>query len=71
MSGTTNSLRQHRDAAALTQADLARALNVSRQTIISIEQGRYAPSLELALRLAAHFALPVEALFALIPDAPA
>lgn len=61
-----NQLRATREARGLTQADLAQALGVSRQTIISLEQGRYSPSLELALRLARRFALPLEALFQLV-----
>ncbi len=61
-----NHLREARDAQGLTQADLAQALGVSRQTVISLEQGRYFPSLELTLRLARHFAQPVESLFQLI-----
>ncbi len=58
-----NQLRASRDARGLTQADLAEALGVSRQTVISLEQGRYSPSLELALRLARYFGQPLEALF--------
>ena len=61
-----NQLRTTREARGLTQADLAQVLGVSRQTIISLEQGRYSPSLELALRLARRFALPLEALFQLV-----
>ena len=49
----------------MTQADLADALNVSRQTVISLEQGRYMPSLDLALKLARHFGQSVESLFEL------
>jgi putative transcriptional regulator len=60
-----NQLRQAREARGLTQADLAQALGVSRQTVISLEQGRYSPSLELALRLARYFAQPLEGLFQL------
>lgn len=67
MTAVLTHLRAHREARGMTQADLAMALSVSRQTIISIEQGRYAPSLDLALRLARHFATPVESLFQL-PD---
>ncbi len=64
-----NHLRAARAAAGLTQADLAAALDVSRQTVISLEQGRYLPSLELALRLARRFNQSVEQLFELIsPD---
>ena len=66
-----NRLRATREAAALTQADLAAALDVSRQTVISLEQGRYLPSLEHALRLARHFNQSVEQLFELIaPEQP-
>lgn len=65
MSGLVNRLRELREGKGMTQADLAGAIGVSRQTIISIEQGRYAPSLELALRLARLFARPVEELFRL------
>jgi putative transcriptional regulator len=61
-----NHLRASRDGAGLTQANLAAALGVSRQTVISLEQGRYQPSLELALRLARLFGKPVEELFQLL-----
>ncbi len=46
-----------------TQQSLAKALGVSRQTIITIESGRYLPSLELALRIARHFGKRVEDVF--------
>lgn len=61
----TNRLRVLRADRGLSQADLAQALGVSRQTVNAIETGRYEPSLSLALRLAAHFATPVEAIFTL------
>ena len=48
---------------ALTQAELAAALGVSRQTVNSIEVGRYIPSLPLALAIARHFQRPVEEIF--------
>lgn len=51
-----------------SQQALADALGVSRQTIIAIESGRYAPSLDLALRIARHFGQPVEAIFTLDDD---
>jgi putative transcriptional regulator len=51
----------------MSQADLAAALGVSRQTVISIENGRYLPSLPLAFRIARLFAMPIEKLFD--PDA--
>lgn len=64
MSGLANRLRELREAEPRqTQAELADALNVSRQTIIALESGKYAPSLLLALRLAAHFGKPVEEIF--------
>ena len=58
-----NSLRERRIRARLTQADLAAALQVSRQTVISIENGRYLPSLPLAFRIARLFQVPLEELF--------
>jgi putative transcriptional regulator len=50
-----NSVREHSKNAGLTQEDLAAAMSVSRQTIISIEKGKYVPSLPLALKLARYF----------------
>ncbi len=47
----------------MTQQALAEAVGVSRQTIIAIEQGRYSPSLEVALKIAETFARPVEEIF--------
>jgi putative transcriptional regulator len=49
----------------MTQEELAERAGVTRQTIISIERGRYCPSIELALTLARIFGVPVEALFEL------
>jgi putative transcriptional regulator len=47
----------------LTQEGLAEALGVTRQTVIAIEKGNYAPSVHLALKIARHFKLPVEKIF--------
>jgi putative transcriptional regulator len=58
-----NDVRELRGARGLTQGELAAELNVSRQTIISIEKGRYVPSLPLALALARFFGKPVEEVF--------
>ena len=58
-----NNLREFRERKGLTQEGLAGALGVTRQTIISIESGRYVPSLQLALRLARQFRCKVEDLF--------
>ncbi len=51
-----------------TQAQLAAEAGVSRQTINSIETGRFEPSLNLALKLARLFATPVDTIFALPED---
>ena len=58
-----NRLEELRRERGIRQEDLANALGVSRQTIISLEKGKYNPSLALALRLARYFAMPVEAIF--------
>jgi putative transcriptional regulator len=60
-----NSVREHRKNAGLTQEDLAAAMRVSRQTIISIESGKYVPSLPLALKLARFFKCPADGMFTL------
>jgi putative transcriptional regulator len=56
-------VREQRSEVGLTQADLAAVLGVSRQTVISIESGRYLPSLPLAFRIARLFEVPLEQLF--------
>jgi len=58
-----NRVRRLRTDRGLSQAGLAAALSVSRQTINSIEQGRYTPSLPLAMRLARYFDRQVEEVF--------
>ena len=60
---TSNQVRQIRRLNDLTQAELAKAVQVSRQTIVSIEGGDYAPSVYLALRLARVLDTRVEQLF--------
>jgi len=47
----------------LTQAELAKLVGVSRQTIVAIEKGQYSPSLELAFKLAKVFAKSIEEIF--------
>jgi putative transcriptional regulator len=64
-----NRLRVLRAERAWSQADLAGALGVSRQTVNAIETGKYDPSLPLAFRIAALFGQPIEAIFS--PDGPA
>jgi putative transcriptional regulator len=58
-----NDVRELRTAKGMSQQALGDALGVSRQTINAIEQGRYDPSLPLAIRLARHFGLTVEEIF--------
>lgn len=58
-----NCLRDLRKGRGLNQAELAEALQVSRQTIIALEADKYDPSLPLAYRLAAYFGVQVEQLF--------
>ena len=58
-----NCLRDLRKQRGLNQADLAEALEISRQTIIAIEADKYDPSLPMAYRLAAYFDVPAEELF--------
>jgi len=60
-----NSVRASRQALGLTQQELADAVGVSRQSINSIEQGRYIPSLPLALQLAKAFKCATDDLFEL------
>jgi putative transcriptional regulator len=47
----TNSIKDLRTLNGLTQADLADAVGVTRQTVIAIEQGKYSPSLEMAFQI--------------------
>jgi putative transcriptional regulator len=58
-----NRVKELRVAAGLRQEDLAASTGVSRQTIISIERGRYNPSLELAWKLARRLGVTIEELF--------
>jgi putative transcriptional regulator len=58
-----NTVRELRTLRGLSQGQLAAAMEVSRQTINSIEQERYTPSLPLALALARYFETTVEEMF--------
>jgi len=58
-----NQVRALRVQRGLAQGQLAEAMGVSRQTINSIENDRYTPSLPLAIALARYFAVPVEEMF--------
>ncbi|AFJ02641.1 Transcriptional regulator, Cro/CI family [Methylophaga frappieri] len=61
-----NTLRVLRNQHGISQAEIASQLNVSRQTINSIENGKYDPSLPLAFKIAQYFQLKIEDIF--LPD---
>lgn len=58
-----NNLEQLRKERGVTQEDLVHALEVSRQTISSLENGRYNPSIILAFKIARFFKLSIEDIF--------
>lgn len=59
----TNSIRTVREGAGMTQAELARQIGVTRQTLIAIEQGKYSPTLELAFQISRVFGVSLDDLF--------
>jgi putative transcriptional regulator len=63
-----NRVKEQRTQRDMSQADLAAALGVSRQTVISIENGRYMPSLPLAFRIARYFESTVDKMFEPEPE---
>ncbi len=63
-SNLTNNIRKLRfENGQITQQQLADRVGVTRQTIIAIESGKYAPSLPLAFKIAQTFGVPIEAIF--------
>lgn len=60
-----NKIKVHRAIKNITQAELADLIQVSRQTINTIESGKYVPSTVLALKIARVFEAPVEDVFEL------
>lgn len=58
-----NILEQLRKEHSIRQGELAEAMAVSRQTISSLENGRYNPSIQLAFKLSRFFELPIEEIF--------
>ena len=57
-------IREYRERAGLTQAELAAKVGVRRETLLHLESGKYNPSLKLAMDLAKLFGVTVEELFA-------
>ncbi len=60
-----NTIRIERAIKKISQAELAKAIGVSRQTIFAIENNKFVPSTELALKLSAYFGKTVNELFSL------
>ena len=58
-----NKIKEYRKNFKITQHDLAKAVDVTRQTIISLESGKYDASLKLAHKLAMYFNISIEDLF--------
>ncbi|MFN0022369.1 MAG: helix-turn-helix transcriptional regulator [Parvularculaceae bacterium] len=58
-----NRIRELREAAGMTQGELAARVEVARQTILAIEKGRYDPGLSLAFRISAVFGRSVDEVF--------
>lgn len=58
-----NRIEELRKARGISQAEFAKLMKVSRQTISSLENGRYNPSIELAYRVAHWFGLTIEDVF--------
>ena len=58
-----NNIKELRKAKGLRQEDFANELGVSRQTIIAIENNKYDPTLELAMKISAYFGLTVNDIF--------
>ncbi len=58
-----NYVQDYRNKNKVTQEELAKAVGVTRQTIIAIEKGNYTPSVLLALKIAKYFSTTVEKLF--------
>jgi len=58
-----NNLKELRQKENISQDDLASILKVSRQTINSIETGKFDPSLKLVIKMTKHFSVPLEQIF--------
>lgn len=63
-----NKIKVYRAVHDLTQQELAERVGVTRQTILSIEKGKYEPSLSLAFKLARYFRVTIEDIFSYKED---
>lgn len=63
-----NYIKEHRTSRNISQVQMAKDLDITRQTINAIENHKYNPSLELALKLMQYFDVPINALFKLEED---
>ena len=61
-----NNVNKLRAEKNITQEELAKAVSVTRQTIIAIEKGNYTPSVLLALKIATYFQRPVDEIFVIV-----
>lgn len=66
--GVKNRIEEIRKAKGIRQDELAQLLGVSRQTISSLENGRYNPSIYLAYRIARHFGMSIEEVFIFVDE---
>jgi len=63
--GVKNTIKELRKQHHITQVEMAKAMQVTRQTIVAIENHHYNPSLELSLKIAKYFGVKVEEIFTL------
>ena len=61
-------IKEYREKAGMKQAELAELVNVRRETIVCLENGRYNPSLKLAMDIAKKFNVQVEDLFTFVEN---
>lgn len=61
-------IKEYREKIGMTQAELAKLVNVRRETIVCLENGRYNPSLKLAMDIAKKFNVQVENLFTFVEN---
>lgn len=61
-------IKEYRERAGLKQSELAELVGARRETIVHLENGKYNPSLKLAMEIAKVFHVPVEDLFSFVED---